>query len=273
MKEIVINNIKIGKNSPLVLIAGPCVIEDEKTTFLIAEKLKKISIDKKIPLIFKSSYEKDNRSSVEYYRGPGINKGLEILNKIKIEFNLPIISDVHRESDIDLASEVLDIIQIPAYLSQQTSLLLKAGKSNKIINIKKGQFISPENMKNSVNKVTSTGNDQIILTERGTCFGYNHLISDITCIPIMQNIGYPVIYDSTHIVRIYGVPSIDKKGGTPQFVEHLTLSGVAAGCNGIFIETHIEPQKALCDAASMLKIDLLPKLLEKAISISKIIRG
>lgn len=272
MKEIIINNIKIGKNNPLVLISGPCVIEDEKTTFKIAEILKKISINYKIPLIFKSSYEKNNRSDVNNYRGPGLKKGLNILKKIKKNFDIPIISDVHRENDIDYAGEVLDIIQIPAYLCQQTSLLLKAGKTKKCINVKKGQFLSPENMISPVNKILSTGNDNILLTERGTCFGYNRLVSDICCIPIMQKIGFPVIYDSTHINRIYGIPSKDKRGGNPEFIKHLTCSGVAAGCDGVFLETHVNPKIALCDASSMLDIKLLPGLLELIIPINKIIR-
>lgn len=273
MKTVLIKNIPIGNNNPLVLIAGPCVIEDEKTTLIIAEKLKEISIKYDINLIFKSSYEKDNRSSVNGYRGPGIISGLEILQKVKNEFKIPVISDVHRMTDVDLCSEVLDIIQIPAFLSQQTSLLLKVASSGKPINIKKGQFTAPKNMSNSINKILSNGNDQILLTERGSCFGYNYLVSDMTSIPVMQNLGYPVIFDATHIVRVYGIPSENPQGGNPQFIFHLTRAAVAAGCDGIFLETHIDLSRALCDASSMLDIYKLPELLETVIPISKIIRA
>ncbi|MBN2441271.1 MAG: 3-deoxy-8-phosphooctulonate synthase [Spirochaetales bacterium] len=272
-KEVVIRNIKIGNGNPLVLIAGPCVIEDEKTVLSAAERILTISQTHRIPFIFKSSFEKDNRSHVSLYRGPGLKKGLEILQKVKDEFNIPVISDVHRETDIAAAAEILDIIQIPAYLCQQTSLLVKAGKTNKPVNIKKGQFLAPENMRSPVGKIESTGNTKILLTERGSCFGYNRLVSDICSIPIMQTIGYPVVYDSTHIIRIYGIPSSDTRGGLPGYISHLTRAGVAAGCDAIFIETHPNPEKALCDAASMLCLDLLPRLLEEVLPIGKHVRA
>ncbi|MBN2532784.1 MAG: 3-deoxy-8-phosphooctulonate synthase [Spirochaetales bacterium] len=272
-KEVLVHNIRIGRNNPLVLIAGPCVIENEKIVLSIAEKICHIAGTYRIPFIFKSSYEKDNRSTASLYRGPGLKKGLNILRKVKEEFHIPVLSDVHRESDVREAAETLDIIQIPAFLCQQTSLLLKAGMTKKPVNIKKGQFLAPENMKSPVGKIESTGNTDILLTERGTCFGYNRLVSDICSIPIMQAIGYPVVYDSTHIIRVYGVPSSDKKGGLPGYISHLTRAGVAAGCDAIFIETHPEPGQALCDAASMLKLELLPQLLEEVLPISKIVRG
>jgi 2-dehydro-3-deoxyphosphooctonate aldolase (KDO 8-P synthase) len=272
MKTVTIQDITIGGNNPLVLIAGPCVIEDESIVLSTAEQLCTIADSYHIPLIFKSSYEKDNRSSASLYRGPGLKEGLKILQKVKERFHIPILSDVHREIDVPEAAAVLDVIQIPAFLCQQTSLLLKAGMTKKPVNIKKGQFLAPENMKSPVGKVESTGNTQILLTERGTCFGYNRLVSDICSIPAMQATGYPVIYDSTHIVRIYGIPSSDQQGGLPGYISHLTRAGVAAGCDGIFIETHPEPCKALCDAASMLKLDRLPHLLEEVLPISRIIR-
>lgn len=272
MKTISINNINIGNNQPLVLVAGPCVIEDEKTTLNIAETLIKISKQNNIPLIFKSSYEKDNRSTVEKYRGPGLKRGLSILSRIRNEFNVPVITDVHRESDIPYLNDIVDIIQIPAFLCQQTSLLLAAAKTMKPIAVKKGQFLSPENMISPVSKILSTGNENILLTERGTCFGYNHLVSDICCIPTMQQLGFPVLYDVTHIIRVYGVPSDNVAGGKPQFIKHLARSGTAAGADGLFIETHSSPADALCDAASMLDINLLPDLLKTVIPISKIVR-
>ncbi len=272
MIEVNARNVKFGYGNPLVLISGPCVIEDERGVLEIAESLKKIAETYKIPFVFKSSYEKDNRSSVEGYRGPGLSKGLSILKRVKEELDIPILSDIHREADIDYAAEVLDIIQIPAFLCQQTSLLLAAGKTNKTINIKKGQFLAPENIRGAVEKILSTDNNQILLTERGTCFGYSRLVSDICCIPIMQSIGFPVVYDSTHIIRIYGIPSKDKAGGIPKFIKHLTCSGVAAGCDAIFIETHPQPSNALCDGACMLQLSLLPELLEQVISISEIVR-
>jgi 2-dehydro-3-deoxyphosphooctonate aldolase (KDO 8-P synthase) len=265
-------NISIGNNNPLVLIAGPCVIEEEKLVLSTAERLCRISGDYHIPFIFKSSYEKDNRTLASSYRGPGLKKGLALLQKVKEEFHVPVLSDVHREVDMDEAAGVLDIIQIPAYLCQQTSLLLKAGETGTAINIKKGQFLAPENITSPVGKIESTGNSRILLTERGSCFGYNRLVSDICSIPIMQATGYPVVYDSTHIIRIYGIPSSDKKGGLPGFISHLTRAGVAAGCDAIFIETHPCPAQARCDAASMLPLDLLPRLLEEVIPISECVR-
>jgi len=271
-KTVKVQNIGIGADNPLVLIAGPCVIEDENRVLTTAESILSITEKYGIPFIFKSSYEKDNRSSASLYRGPGLIKGLSILEKVKDEFHIPVLSDVHRETDIDRAAEILDIIQIPAFLCQQTSLLLKAGMTNKPVNIKKGQFLAPENMSGPVGKIESTGNNKILLTERGTCFGYNRLVSDICSIPIMQSFGYPVVYDSTHIIRIYGIPSSDRRGGVPGYISHLTRAGVAAGCDAIFIETHPEPEEALCDAASMLKLDLLPQLIEEVLPISRIVR-
>ncbi len=271
MKKVYIQDIEIGGTGGLALIAGPCVIEDEYTTLKIAEKLVDITQSLDIPLIFKASYEKDNRSDITGYRGPGIVDGLEILNKVKNSFGLPILSDIHRESDIENSADVLDVIQIPAFLCQQTSILIKAGLSNKPINIKKGQFLAPENMKGCISKIASTGNESILLTERGSCFGYNRLISDITCIPIMQNLGYPVIYDATHIVRRYGIPSQAKNGGSPEFIRCLTLSGVSAGANALFLETHVNPAEAKCDASSMLNIKQLPSLLEDATHIHRIL--
>jgi len=271
MHEVTIKDVNIGKGRPLALIAGPCVLEELSVVMEIAQELKKICKDLDIPLIFKASYEKDNRGSEKSYRGPGLREGLRMLDMIKERYDLPVLSDVHRVEDMKEAAKVLDVIQIPAYLCQQTSLLLEAGNTGKPINVKKGQFLSPENMKSAIGKINSTGNYQILLTERGTCFGYNRLIFDVRSIPIMQSLGYPVVLDPTHIVRLYGLPSDDPRGGEPQFIPYLTLAGVAAGCDALFLETHPRPSEGKCDAASMLSLEKLAPLLRKAKEIKKFI--
>lgn len=272
MPQVTVGKIKIGKGCPLVLISGPCVIESEKLAITTAEKIKKIADKLKIPYIFKSSYDKANRSAVEYYRGPGLDKGLEILARLKKEVGVPVISDIQCRNEIDKVKEVLDVIQIPAYLCQQTDMVVFAARTGKPINIKKGQFIAPWDMKKICNKALSTGNDQIILTERGTVFGYNNLVCDMRSIPVMQSTGYPVIVDITHIVRMPGPASKDASGGQPEFIPKLAMAAVGAGCDGLFLEVHPEPSKALCDAASMLELSKLEDLLASAIAISKIIR-
>ncbi|MHC4757141.1 MAG: 3-deoxy-8-phosphooctulonate synthase [Planctomycetota bacterium] len=272
MNAVNVKKISIGSGHPLALIAGPCVIENESDTIRIAEKICRIVKPLGIPFIFKASYEKDNRSSANYYRGPGLEVGLRILERVKKDVGVPILSDIHRETDVKAAASVLDILQVPAFLCQQTSLLLAMGKTGKPINIKKGQFLSPYTMKSPVEKVSSTGNNQILLTERGTTFGYDRLVSDICSIPIMQNLGFPVIFDATHIVRCYGVPSSRPEGGKPQFINSLACAGVAAGCDAIFIETHPNPINALCDASSMLPLTQLKGLLEIILPLSRIVR-
>ncbi len=273
MNEVRIGEIRIGRGNPFVLIAGPCVIESEENALEIARELKKICSSLKIPFIFKASYEKDNRGSERSYNGPGLREGLRILGKVKGEVGVPVLSDIHRAEDIDPAKDVLDILQIPAFLCQQTSLLLKAGGAGKPVNIKKGQFVAPESMAGAVKKIHSTGNRQVILTERGTCFGYNKLISDYCSIPIMQEIGCPVIFDATHVVRNYGIPSEDPRGGSPQFVPHLSRAAVAVGCDGLFLETHPEPKRALCDASSMIPLREMEELLRQAKAIHDMVRS
>lgn len=273
MNEVQIGEIRIGRGNPFVLIAGPCVIEGEENALEIARELKKICSGLKIPFIFKASYEKDNRGSERSYKGPGLREGLRILSKVKGEVGIPVLSDIHRAEDIDPAKDVLDILQIPAFLCQQTSLLLKVGGAGRPVNIKKGQFVAPESMAGAVKKIHSTGNHQVILTERGTCFGYNKLISDYCSIPIMQEIGCPVIFDATHVVRNYGIPSEDPRGGSPQFVPHLSRAAVAVGCNGLFLETHPEPKRALCDASSMIPLREMEGLLRQAKAIHDMIRS
>jgi 2-dehydro-3-deoxyphosphooctonate aldolase (KDO 8-P synthase) len=271
MSDVTVGGIRIGKGHPMVLIAGPCVLEDEGVTMEIAERLKTICGSLKIPLIFKASYEKDNRGSEKSYTGPGRKEGLRMLSRVKKELGLPVLSDVHRLDDVDDAREVLDILQVPAFLSQQTSLLLKVGRAGKAVNIKKGQFIAPENMAGAVGKVRSTGNDQVLLTERGTCFGYNKLIADFCAIPILQATGCPVIFDATHVVRNYGIPSENPRGGSPEYVPYLCRAAVAVGCDGLFLETHPRPAEALCDASSMIALDQMESLLRQARSIHQLV--
>ncbi len=272
MQNVKIKDITIGDGYPLALIAGPCVIEDEKSTLEIAEKIKVIAVELKVPYIFKASYDKGNRASEKSFNGPGIKKGLAILQKVKDEFNIPVLSDVQCRTEIKALEEVLDIIQIPAYLCLQTDLALAAGRSGKIINIKKGQFLAPQGMKTLAEKIESTGNKQILLTERGTSFGYNNLVSDLRGLTIMRNIGYPVVYDVTHIVRNPGFPSSDPRGGNPEFIFPLSRAAVACKINAIFIETHPCPSKALCDASSMLPLSRLKELLIQLKKIDSIVQ-
>lgn len=270
-KIVKVGNIRVGDNKNLVLIAGPCVIESEKLTLSVAEVIKKITDELNLPFIFKSSYYKGNRTAIENYRGPGLKKGLKILAKVKKEFDIPILSDVQCKEEVNLLAEVLDCIQIPAYLCQQTELTLAVAKTGKAVNIKKGQFLAPYDIERIVAKVESTGNKNIILTERGTVFGYNNLVVDMRSFSIMKETGYPVVFDVTHAIRIPGISSKQKKGGQPQFINNLARAGVAAGADALFIETHPTPENALCDATSMLQIKNLKELLIKTKEIFEIV--
>ena len=264
-------NIKVGERTfgaeKLFLISGPCVIENEKTMMDSAERIKKIAERLDMPFIFKSSFIKDNRSSVEYYYGPGLEEGLKMLEKIKTTFDVPVISDVHHVGQVKPSADVLDVIQIPAYLCMQTSLVTEAAKTGKAINIKHGQFIAPENMIKPVQKVEYFGNKNIILTERGYTFGYNDLIVDPRSFYELNRIGYPVVFDITHCIRRYGIPSADPAGGTRQYLGPIARAGVAAGIDGIFIEAHPKACDALCDAASQIDIDQLEEFLKPLIEI------
>jgi 2-dehydro-3-deoxyphosphooctonate aldolase (KDO 8-P synthase) len=248
-------------------------LEGEAIALEIANQLKELCGSLKMPFIFKASYEKDNRGSEKSYKGPGLVEGLKVLAKVKEKVGVPVLSDVHRVEDVDRAKEVLDIIQVPAFLCQQTSLLLRVGEAGRVVNIKKGQFVAPENMAGAVKKIYSTGNRQVLLTERGTCFGYNKLISDFCSIPIMQEMGCPVIFDATHVIRNYGIPSEDPKGGSPQYVPHLSRAAVAVGCNGLFLETHPRPSQALCDASSMIPLNEMENLLRQTKAIHDMVRA
>jgi len=271
VREISIGNLKIGGKQPLVLIAGPCVIESEEITLRVAEKLLDITKDVGIPLIFKASYDKANRTSVTSFRGPGIKEGLRILAKVKEKFNLPILSDIHGLEQVDEAAEVLDVIQIPAFLCRQTDLIVKTAKTGKVINIKKGQFLAPWDMKNVAMKAAVSGNENIILTERGASFGYNNLVSDMRSLPIMRGFGYPVIFDATHSVQLPGGEG-ESSGGQREFVEYLARASVATGIDGIFMEVHEEPNKALCDGPNSVKLDNLKPLLLKLKAIDHIVK-
>jgi len=257
---VIAGNFKIEENGPFFVIAGPCVIESEDITLRVASFLKETSEKLAIPVIFKTSYDKANRTSVNSYRGPGLEKGLEVISKIKQATGLPVISDVHSCDEIDKAAEVLDIIQIPAFLSRQTDLLVKAGKTGLPVNIKKGQFVSPTDFKQAVMKVLSTENRNILLTERGTFFGYNNLVVDFRSIPIMKGFGFPVVFDATHSVQLPG-GSGTSSGGQKEFVEYLARAAVAAGANGVFMEIHPDPDSALCDGPNSLPLEQVKPLL------------
>ncbi len=271
--EIAGGQVTVGGDSPLLLIAGPCVIENEETPLRVAEAVKRMADRLGIGYVFKSSYAKDNRSSVHHYYGPGLEKGLRILEKVKREVGVPVLSDVHYPDEVPAAAEVLDVLQIPAFLSMQTRLALTVGKTGKPVNIKKGQFLAPEDMAKVAAKIESTGNHNLLLTERGSFFGYHNLIVDMRSFPIMRKTGYPVIFDVTHTVRKYGIPSSDPRGGEPEFVPFLARAGVAAGVDGVFIETHPDPPSALSDAYSMWPLDRLEKLLEALVRIHELVRS
>jgi 2-dehydro-3-deoxyphosphooctonate aldolase (KDO 8-P synthase) len=268
-KKIQVGNITCG-NEELFLISGPCVIEDETVMMKTAEKLREVSERMNIPIIYKSSFLKDNRSNLKYYDGPGLAKGIAILAKIKEQFGFPILTDIHYPDHASPAGEVCDVLQIPAYLCMQSGLLTAAAKTGRVINIKHGQFLAPDNMKHPVGKVVDAGNDQIILTERGYTMGYNDLIVDPRAFYHMAQLGYPVVFDITHSIRKYGIPSADAKGGAREFLPVLSRAGVAAGVDGIFIETHPEPEKALCDAASQLCVYDLEEFLKPLIELHAI---
>ncbi len=261
IKTIDIDGMKIGGGGELLLIAGPCVIESEEIAFSTAEKLKELSDSMGIPIVYKSSYIKDNRSSSKSFQGLGLKEGLRILYEVKKRYELPILSDVHSIEQVAPAADVLDVVQIPAYLCMQTELTIEVAKRAKVVNVKKGQFIAPENIKNVVRKIEEEGNTEILLTERGVSFGYQDLVVDMRSFQNMRKHGYPVIFDITHSVRVYGIPSKDPKGGTPEFIPTLGRAGVAAGVDGVFIEVHPNPPEALCDASSQWRMDKLGGLM------------
>lgn len=271
MKEVRINKIKIGDANPLLLIAGPCVIESEKECYNTAKRLKEITAELDIPFIFKSSYDKANRTSIDSQRGPGLKKGLKILKNIKDKLNLPILSDVHKEDEIKDAAKILDVIQIPAFLCRQTDFVIAVAKTKRIVNVKKGQFLSPWDTKNIIKKIESAGNKNILITERGFSFGYNNLVADMRSIPIMRQFGYPVVFDATHSVQLPGGAGTSS-GGQREFVAHLARAAAAVGCDGIFMEVHPCPDKALCDGPNMINLDNLFLILRQLKEIDNLVR-
>jgi 2-dehydro-3-deoxyphosphooctonate aldolase (KDO 8-P synthase) len=270
-EQFAVGKVRFGAGAPLFLIAGPCVIESEGHALMMAEKLGAVAGELGVPYIFKASYDKANRTSVASYRGPGLKAGLKILAKIKKKTGLAILTDVHQASEVEAAAEVCDILQIPAFLSRQTDLLVAAGKSGRVVNIKKGQFLSPEEMGNAAEKVASTGNEKIILTERGNSFGYQNLVVDMRSFPIMRKFGYPVVFDVTHSVQLPGGDG-KSSGGQPEFIEPLARAGVAAGVDGIFLEVHDNPAKALSDGSNALALGQFRALMEKIVALSALVR-
>lgn len=262
IKEVKIGNIKIGADNPLVLMAGPCSIESELSAMRHARVLKDITGRLGISFVYKASYDKANRTSIDSFRGPGLKKGLKILKNIKERLGVPVLSDVHCKEDVKEVAKVLDMIQIPAFLSRQTDLILAAADTGKAVNIKKGQFLAPWDMCHIVKKIESVGNKNIVLTERGVSFGYNNLVSDFRSVLIMKDLGYPVIYDATHSVQMPGGLG-DRSGGEKRFIPYLSMAAVVCGVNGIFVEVHEDPDKALSDGPNMVKLDELEAMLMK----------
>ncbi|MDQ7788327.1 MAG: 3-deoxy-8-phosphooctulonate synthase [Thermodesulfovibrionales bacterium] len=259
-KEITIANIKLGGNNPLFLIAGPCVLENEEILFQTADGLQRICNTLGFPLLFKSSYDKANRTSVSSFRGPGIEKGLKMLSEVRSRFGIPIISDVHSVEEVQAAAKVLDVIQIPAFLCRQTDLILAAANTGKPVNIKKGQFLAPWDIRNIIEKFIATGNHNVFITERGTSFGYNNLIVDFRVFPVIRSSGYPVIFDVTHSLQLPGGMGTSS-GGQREFAEPLARAAVAVGVDGLFLEVHPDPDKALCDGPNMIRLDDLEEML------------
>lgn len=260
MKQVKIGNIFVGDKKKFVLIAGPCVLESETAARDTAQYLKKLTTKLKIPFIFKASYDKANRTSIKSYRGPGAKKGLAILERIKADLNIPVLSDVHRFEEIDAAAKILDVVQVPAFLCRQTDFITEIAQKARVINIKKGQFLAPWDIANVIEKARKAGNENIMITERGTSFGYNNLVFDVRSLPIIRNMGYPVIFDATHSVQLPGGEGTSS-GGQRDMVKYLARAAVAAGVDGIFFEVHKNPEKALCDGANSLYLSELEKLL------------
>jgi 2-dehydro-3-deoxyphosphooctonate aldolase (KDO 8-P synthase) len=270
-REVQVNSVIIGGNKPLVLIAGPCVIEGEEVTLRIAQRVEEIASRVGMGLIFKSSYDKANRSSIHSYRGPGVDEGLRILRRVKEELDLPLLSDVHRFEEIEKASVVLDIMQVPAFLCRQTDFIVEVARTGRAINIKKGPFLAPWDMRTVIEKVTSTGNENLLLTERGTTFGYNNLVSDMRSLAIMRSFGYPVVYDATHSVQLPGAGG-DRSGGQRELVPQLARAATATGIDGLFMEVHEDPSRALCDGANSLSLDEAGSLLAQVREIDRIVK-
>jgi 2-dehydro-3-deoxyphosphooctonate aldolase (KDO 8-P synthase) len=271
MKQIDMGDFAIGDKNGFVLIAGPCVLENEESAISIADSLRKLTARLKIPYIFKASYDKANRTSLNSYRGPGAEKGLAILQKIKEETGVLLLSDVHRFEEIDQASAVLDILQVPAFLCRQTDFIVEVAKKARVVNVKKGQFLAPGDVANIITKAKSAGNENIMITERGASFGYNNLVFDVRALPIIRDMGYPVIFDATHAVQLPGGAG-KASGGERAMVEYLARAAVAAGVDGIFLEVHRNPEMALCDGPNSLYLDSLEELLTTLKQIDELVK-
>ncbi len=270
-REITVGALRLGGGNPLFLIAGPCVIESEAHARKMAEQVARTAADAGVPYIFKASYDKANRSSVKGFRGPGVKEGLRILGKIKAELKLPVLTDIHDVSQAAEAAQVCDVLQIPAFLSRQTDLLVAAAKTGRVVNVKKGQFLSPWDMSNVVEKIASAGNTDIVVTERGASFGYQNLVVDVRSFPILRKLGYPVVFDVTHSVQLPGGQG-HASGGQPEFIEPLARAAIAAGVDGIFLETHDNPPAALSDGANALPLPQLAGLLSRLKELSSLVR-
>ncbi len=272
MREVAIRDVRIGGDNPLALIAGPCVIESREQVMEIAGRIRDLVDELGIAWVFKASYDKANRGESASYRGPLVGDGLDLLAEVREKFDVPILTDAHDPQEAEVIGRVADVVQIPAYLSMQTPLALAAGKTGKVINVKKGQFLGASAMEGVIRKIESTGNDRIMLTERGSTFGYSDLVADYRSLPRMRAMGCPVVLDPTHIIRKPGIPSKDPAGGDPEYVPHLSRAGVAAGIDALFIETHLSPERAMCDACSMLRFDYLKELLQQCIAIDRLVK-
>lgn len=258
--------IKVGNSQPLLLIGGPCALESEELARRVAGTMQEICSRLNLSYVFKASFDKANRTSLDAFRGPGIDSGLEILNRIRQEYGVPVVSDIHDPVQAKAAAEVLDLLQIPAFLCRQTDLLAAASKTGKPINLKKGQFVSPWDMKNAVNKVRGSGKSDVMLVERGSCFGYNNLVVDMRSFPVMQSFDCPVIYDATHSVQLPGGAG-GSSGGQREFIAPLTRAAVAAGIDGLFMEIHPQPEDALCDGPNSLALDMMEGILKKILRV------
>ena len=271
VREIVIGKVAVGGRRPFVLIAGPCVIESEAACLEAARFLVELTQSLGIPLIFKSSYDKANRTSLHSYRGPGLERGLEILEWVRDTFQVPVLSDVHRFEEIDRAAQVLDVLQIPAFLCRQTDFVVEVARAGKAVNVKKGQFLSPWDVQNIVEKIRSVGNESILLTERGASFGYGNLVADMRSLVILRATGYPVVFDVTHSLQLPGAQG-SSSGGQPEFISALARAALAVGIDGLFMEVHPDPEQALCDGPNSQPLDGLKPLLEKLLAIDRIVK-
>ncbi len=270
-RTLSIGKVKIGGRSPLVLIAGPCVIESREMCIELADRLVRLARAEKIPLIFKASFDKANRTSHKSFRGPGLIRGLEILHEVKTRFRVPVLTDVHHEVEVPLACRVADVLQLPAFLCRQTDLVLALGESGAVVNVKKGQFLAPWDVKNIIAKIESTGNRRILLTERGASFGYNNLVADMRSLLVMRESGYPVVFDATHSVQTPGGGG-DRSGGDGEWAPYLARAAVATGCDGVFFETHLRPQEAKSDRENAIPFTALKSLIRQLKGIHAIVR-